>query len=756
VSVPLRLGTLVRRAIACAGLACVLAGRLLAQTAVELQGGGSSLYQGYGVAANVFGARYDGWVGLSYVHGLRAGAFMRAPLGEDTLRLGNDALLLRFPTDLFGTGTSVPVQGASYTMVRPRFSVTTFGGATASGRNSAFFSALKADKPFGAVLLTHRPSDRLTFTSSALVAGTNSYAQAAEWRASNALTAAVTGAVTDGRSYGASSVLLRLSRLELRAAYVLSRVGYRRVDADVPTYAEPDRENVLLTVQPLDGFTVSLGRQNFVQDTSAAAPATHATGNSLSLGGQLRRTRLSAGVYDSRAETARSLSWYAAAGRPVFSWLDAELFVLQNRPRGGDVSTTPVMNLRERLSPRLGLVQQITLVDRRPHLQLGGSFVTSVGEFGVDYQLVRQPFQPLSPFRSTVALTARLQIGRYSTSIGTVVKPDGAVDYQASGSTFLYLGDFGGAQPQLIGTGARLERFVLRGHVEDENGAPVEGAAIELDGEVAYTDSQGNFLVRAPRPKRYALQVRLEDFLLPGTWAVIDAPVQAQAGCEGRDLPVHIRLRRVVPLPPARDSAAAAPAPDAPPSADTLHAIAPLPPLPPVPAEFVTIPTAPPVDLARIAPPPAARPLFAPGETRRRLDGVNFLTDRAVMLPEAFPVLDSLATEMLAAPAERIEIEGHTDGSGSAARNLVLSRARAASVREYLARRGVERSRMIPRGYGAARPVATNATAAGRADNRRVEIRRLQAARPAAKRAPARQKRSATSSRSASPRRLHR
>ncbi len=608
-----------RRALASAALACAAASPLAAQTAVELQGGGSSLYDGYGIAANVFGARYDGWVGLSYVHGLRAGAFMRTTLGRDTLRLGNDAILLRFPTDLFGSGTSVPVQGGSYTMVRPRFAITAFGGATAAGRNSAFFSALRADKPLGAVFLTERPSAGVTFTSSALLAGSNSFAQGAEWRPNQAITTAVTAAVTNGHSYSASSFLLHLPRVDLRAAYVLSRGGYRRIDAFVPTYAEPDRENLLLTVQPLDGVTVSLGRQNFVQDTSDATVATHATGNSLSLGGQLRRTRLSAGLYDSRAEAARSLSWYAAAGRPVFSWLDAELFVLQNRPRGGPISTTPVMNLRERLSPRIGLVQQITMLDRRPHFQFGGSLITSVGEFGVDYQLVRQPFQPLSPFRSTVALTARLQLGRYSTSIGTVVKPDGSVDYQASGSTFLYLGDFGGAQPQLIGTGARLDHFVLRGHVEDELGAPVEGAAIDLDGDVAYTDSQGNFLVRAPRPKRYAVRVRLEDFLLPGTWEVIDAPAQAQAGSEGRDQPLQVRLRRVVPVPPA-PVAPAEPVP----SADTVQA------LPSLSTE--PLPMAPAPDIASFALPPPERrelPHRSRGDAAGGIPGAGFDRGRA-------------------------------------------------------------------------------------------------------------------------------
>jgi OOP family OmpA-OmpF porin len=79
----------------------------------------------------------------------------------------------------------------------------------------------------------------------------------------------------------------------------------------------------------------------------------------------------------------------------------------------------------------------------------------------------------------------------------------------------------------------------------------------------------------------------------------------------------------------------------------------------------------------------------------------------------------------VAAPEVRVEVAGHTDSTGSAATNVRLSEARAAAVRAYLARRGVAPDRMVARGYGSSRPVAPNATAAGRARNRRVELHRL-------------------------------
>ena len=66
---------------------------------------------------------------------------------------------------------------------------------------------------------------------------------------------------------------------------------------------------------------------------------------------------------------------------------------------------------------------------------------------------------------------------------------------------------------------------------------------------------------------------------------------------------------------------------------------------------------------------------------------------------------------------------GHTDSDGAAAYNESLSQRRASTVRDYLAARGVAMNRMTVRGYGEAEPIASNANATGKAQNRRVVLR---------------------------------
>jgi len=77
---------------------------------------------------------------------------------------------------------------------------------------------------------------------------------------------------------------------------------------------------------------------------------------------------------------------------------------------------------------------------------------------------------------------------------------------------------------------------------------------------------------------------------------------------------------------------------------------------------------------------------------------------------------------VLAHPSLKLEVEGHTDSVGSDEYNQRLSENRANSVRDFLIREGINSSSIAARGFGESQPVATNDTAAGRQQNRRVEL----------------------------------
>jgi len=102
--------------------------------------------------------------------------------------------------------------------------------------------------------------------------------------------------------------------------------------------------------------------------------------------------------------------------------------------------------------------------------------------------------------------------------------------------------------------------------------------------------------------------------------------------------------------------------------------------------------------------------------------GVLFKTGRSEVLPAASSKLTEVAALLRSTPTRNVTVEGHSDNVGDDGNNQTLSQARADSVRNYLISQGVPAERVRAVGFGESRPIATNATTEGRANNRRVEI----------------------------------
>jgi len=107
------------------------------------------------------------------------------------------------------------------------------------------------------------------------------------------------------------------------------------------------------------------------------------------------------------------------------------------------------------------------------------------------------------------------------------------------------------------------------------------------------------------------------------------------------------------------------------------------------------------------------------------LSGVKFKSGTSQLLPDSYVFLEPLLQEMLKYPDVEIEIRGHTDSMGDYAKNMSISQLRAESVRQYLMMKGIDSRRMRAVGFGSSNPVSDNRTAAGREQNRRIEIVRV-------------------------------
>lgn len=225
-----------------------------------------------------------------------------------------------------------------------------------------------------------------------------------------------------------------------------------------------------------------------------------------------------------------------------------------------------------------------------------------------------------------------------------------------------------------------------------------------LAASLALLGASGTLMAQSP-PAHYGYWVDSSHRIVKNSWGECWrsgywTPALAVAECEGgvAEMPVP-KAVPVAPPPVAAPAPALAPA-----------AVAPPPPPPP---------------MAAPAPAPAPADVFRTQiiEKPVRLEGANFATGSSRLLAGAGGKLDEVVSAAQQYPEIDLTVTGYTDSTGSAQVNERLSKARADAVKAYLVGKGVAASRITTSGRGAAEPIADNATADGRAQNRRVEIR---------------------------------
>jgi len=531
--------------VACLGATLAAAPRSVRAQVFELEGGGSSLYQGYGGALSIWGDRFEGNVGLGYLDGFRFSVFLKHLIGRDTLRLGNDAIPVRFTTDVFGGSHSIFAQGACIHRATRRSSLYAFVGASATAMPAPFVNALSQDQAIGVVQAERTLSPTLRLTTHALFSSRQTVLQGIKWERPSGVEAGATVGVGGNQPYGSASMAVKHDKVDLRMAYVGMGEHFRRTGVPSPVQSEADRENVLLTLRPAEGFSFGIGRQNFRQDSTLPGTPDRATLNQVFGSARVLGSSLAAGLFDSRTPGARSTSSYVSASRDITRWLQTDLYLLRVWSPTPARSTTPILHLREFITPRASLLQVITHASGRTTVAFGGAFASGLTTIGVDYQVIHTPYRPRAPFAQTIALNVRVPLGNYRVSAASFVTPDGRVNYTGSASTFFYAGDVlgGGNRPVEI----KFERYIVEGTVVDESGVAVEGAAIDVGGSSVFTDSRGRFFVRRSSKRAAVLRVLVDEFLAVGQFEVVSAPAVVTPRAERESTPVRIVVRRVPP-----------------------------------------------------------------------------------------------------------------------------------------------------------------------------------------------------------------
>jgi len=529
---PLDMGRRPTRFWMASGFFVLVCARPVAGQVFELRGGSSSLFDAHGASVEFHEHNYFGRVDIGSVNEPRLGLFLGFRYRGINWGLGDQTIPFVLPTDLFDRSYYFVGRGLSASRKDGRSNLLIFGGATSTSFTTPFLNVAQPDQGAGLVFYERQISASVRFSSYDLFSSRQTSIQSLEWKARKDLRLAVSSGIGNNQAYWVSSLDFDRNWILLQGSYGRAGDNFRRIRVDTPLVAETSRENIRLTLVPLENLRFVMGRQNFLCPLATQACQTRATVNSLGVSASAGGFNFHGSFFDSSNQAGTSKASSLGIRRRLNGRIDAGVEYLRVRPSVGGTTQTVVTTIREILTRRLSLSQVVTHSGGQTSVAYGGSFTSNTLTLGVDYQTIFLPFaqQPTSPFKQFLTVNLRLQLPWDTQFNGTSdVDPLGNVRYTGYANTVLYRqhdGDGSSARKLSVYTN------IVRGRVVDQNGEPIFGAALRVDGELVFTNSQGMFFVRRKKPKELRLEALLDQFMFPGVYRPVLVPRTVRAAPE--------------------------------------------------------------------------------------------------------------------------------------------------------------------------------------------------------------------------------
>jgi len=521
-----------------------LADSLSAQV-FQVGGGTSSLYQSGGGSVSVRGSSYNLTLGAGTIAGhILEGAKLEKATSNAKYIVGDDLIDFHLPTDIFDTSHFLLARGAGVSMVRRETDIMAFAGGISTEYSTPLFDGAKINQAAGMLFLKKQLGPSLQLFSDTVVTNKMTEIGGVQWSPKPKMDLAISAGVGANQPYGAVSFNMTRPRLDVQAAYIEAGAQFHRVVLISPLLAEPNRENVLVTVKPFRFLSLSGGRQNYLVPQY---PSTTNVSSSVDQGGanlNLFGTSLSGAVYQSSYEGASNHAASLTATRDITSRIHATANYLVSRPKDSPGNGSFISTISETLNARLTVNESVTYTNGHTSVNFGGQLLTNLLTIGSSYETYYVPADNSNPFQQELELDLKMNLfGRLMLHGETVVDPTGHLRYTADANTLMSHG----TAPDRVVEHAAIGNYILQGCVVDTDGKAIEGAALMVDEKKVYTNSDGCFQVRERKPRSHKLEVVLTDFLQNGNWQVISAPtiITSAAEQEGAQTQITVELRHV-------------------------------------------------------------------------------------------------------------------------------------------------------------------------------------------------------------------
>jgi len=512
---------------------------------ISVEAGASNLMPAQGGSISFEGPKFSSYLGAGNFGGIFGlGTYVKTTIGSHQVTLGDQPILFDLPTDIFGTNHYFLTRGMGVTAKTGKANLFIFAGGTAVARGAQFFQTAKMDSRAGMLFMDVPLSPKLHLYSKMVISRKLTSVEALDWHPRKWLQTGVAAGVGSNEPYFAATSDVERNWLSLKAGYISAGDQFRRVTAPSVYASELDRENILAVMKFSSGAVLTLGHQNFLQPQSAdpSAPYLRASVNQAQGSFDAAQFRLGAGIFQSHSAVASNLAGNLSVARRITNSIDfgASYF----RTLSGQIPPVSSLStsIRETLSPKLSLLQIVNYSEGRTKVLFGGSYVTNRFTVSVDYQTLYMPFL-VNPFSQGISISLRVRLFRsLQVNAQTFRSGDGHLRYTASGDTLLTT-KFRAAGSNGEDSFKHL-RYTVRGHVQDQTGRPIEGAAIRIGEQLVFTSEDGKFFVRRNKAGNLTLEVVLTEFLNSTPFHLVLAPSSVRVFPEALAPDIEIVLER--------------------------------------------------------------------------------------------------------------------------------------------------------------------------------------------------------------------
>jgi len=550
--------------LAIAGVATILFTALipfhLQAQVIALQGGTSTLLKASGAEADYRWNDYSGFLSFGYAGGFHMGALAQTNFDGYRLLAGDTQESFNLDSDLFEPGMqSFSARGLQVGKSYERMSWSVFAGTSALQSYFAFYHTYEPDLPTGAAFFNWNITSRLTFRSDTVVQDKLTslqslrYALRKHW--------AVVGAAGVGRNqyYYSAGTDLETARFHLTASYTGLGPEFERFTGINAVFPERKGLNARLSFHPVKKWMVYASHEEMSSRgfDLVNTPMRDVGLNTLGANGAFHGFQLNASATDSRSGDLWANTRNFSVSRELWrQFLRATGIVTQVNDQFGK-NRFYVGTLEERVSPRLSLRETYTHSGQQDTITAGGQLLSNRITLGIDQQLVYNTLAGAerSVFHAwTVNMKLRLVHGM-RLNVNSVIDPTGHVRYTAFLDGLFFSRD-GSYLPgaDVSNMPVNFDRYMVRGVVQDESGRPVWGIAVQVDTQVAFSDTTGQFYLRFHHPGIYPVYVRPEQSIAPLPYAGVSVPVTAEAQSVENATPLVIVVRRapaaLAPPPP--------------------------------------------------------------------------------------------------------------------------------------------------------------------------------------------------------------